>query len=277
MRALIFVDNRLASRIALRYACRLANMSDMDLQSIYIEEPELGDSPPGTGWVKSTWEKGLLVSAGAEISQLIHQEKSKCPTLRKPKMCVGDRETEILRELDESPYDLFIEGTLYSFNPAGFLEKFGTRLYRELSCPILVVKNMVDIKKAVLLIEDTTDLWSLIPLFFKIFGKTQLKLDIFHVKLQKPGRLRFKESGEGLKTSDAKETDEIIHSAEKMLAETGWSAQETRVIRDAPAGIAESLQDYSLVVSCLSRQTAPKSLMLEVLSRVPSAVLLCWQ
>ena len=67
IRALIFVDNRLASSIALRYACRLANVSGMDLQTIYIEEPEHEDRPPGTGWVKSTWEKGLLVSAGAEI------------------------------------------------------------------------------------------------------------------------------------------------------------------------------------------------------------------
>ena len=277
IRALIFVDKRLASRIALRYACRLAKQTGMDLQTIHIEDTEHGDTPPGTGWVKSTWEKGLLVSAGAEISQLINELKPTCPTLRKPKMCVGARETEILRELEHTPYDLFIEGGLFSFNKSGFLGRFGTKLYREISCPILVVKNVGDIKKAVILIEDTTDLWSLIPRFFRTLEGADLELDILHVKLQKPGRLSFKEGAEAMKTSSVEDVDKIIISAKQMLGETGWSPQKTRVIRDAPAGIVDSLQEYGLVVSCLSRQTARKSSMLELLSHVPSAVLVCWQ
>jgi len=277
IRALILVNNRLASSIALRYACRLANVSDMDLQTIYIEEPEHEDRPPGTGWVKSTWEKGLLVSAGAEISQLIDEEKPTCPTLRKPKMCVGDREAEILREIDEGSYDLFIEGSLYSFNQTNFMKKFGTKLYREVSCPILVVKNMVDIKQAVILIEDTTDLWSLIPQFFKIFEKANLKFDILHVKLQKPGRLSFKEGDKGTKAPEVKEADDITISAKKMLAEAGLSPQKTRMIREVPARIADSLKEYGLVVACLPRQTDRKNSMLELLSGVPSAVLVLWQ
>ncbi len=275
--ALISVDNRLASSIALRYACRLANQTGMNLQTIYIEEPEHEDRPPGTGWVKSTWEKGLLVSAGAEISQLIDEEKRTCPTLRKPKMFVGEREMEILRELDEGSYDLFIEGALYSFNPSNFRAKFESRLYVEASCPILMVKNLVELRKAAILLEDTTDLWSLIPRFFKTFEGAELTFDILHVKLQKPGRLSFREGKDGMNASDSREADQCIVSARKMLAEAGWSPREARAIRGVPAEIADSLEPYSLVFACLPRQTDGKDSMLELLSRVPSAVLVCRQ
>jgi hypothetical protein len=277
IRALILVDNRLASSIALRYACRLANQTDMDLQTIYIEESEQEERPPGTGWVKRTWEKGLLVSAGAEISQLIDEEKATCPTLRKPKMLVGRREMEILRELDEGSFDLFIEGVLYTFNPAHFRAKFQTRLYGEVPCPILMVKNLVDLKKGVILLEDNTDLWSLIPSLFKTLEGTDLKFDLLHVKLTKPGRLSFREGERALESVDAGETDERIASARKMLAEAGWSPQGTKVLRGVPTEIADCLEDYGLVVACLPRQTHGKNATLELLSRVPSAVLVCWQ
>jgi hypothetical protein len=277
IRALIPVDNRLASGIALRYACRLANRTGMDLQAIYIEEPEHEDRPPGTGWVKRTWEKGLLVSAGAEISQLIDEEKPSCPMLRKPKMFVGDREAEILRELDEGAYDLFIEGALYAFNASNFLAKFSSGLYEEASCPILVVKNLVELKKAAVLLEDTTDLWSLIPSFFKTLEGADLEFDLVHVKPRKPGRLTFREGKGGVESAEAGEADERIASARKMLAEAGWSPRRTRVVRGVPTGIADSLKDYGLVAASLPRQTDGKSVMLELLSRVPSAVLVCRQ
>jgi hypothetical protein len=277
IRALISVDNRLASSIALRYACRLANQTGMDLQSIHIEEPEHGDRPPGTGWVKRTWEKGLLVSAGAEISQLIDEEKPTCPTLRKPKMFVGDRETKILRELDEGSYDLFIEGALYAFNPENFRTRFETRLYGEVPCPILMVKNLVELKKAAIFLEDDTDLWSLIPRFFKILEGADLELDTLHVKLKKPGRLSFREGEGDMESSDAGEVDEISASAGKMLAEAGWSPRGTKVIRGVPSGITDCLEDYSLLAACLPRQTDREKPMLELLSRVPSALLVCRQ
>ncbi len=277
IRALILVDNRLASGIALRYACRLANQTGMDLQTIYIEEAEREVRPPGTGWVKRTWEKGLLVSAGAEISRLIDEEKPTCPTLRKAKMVVGDRQMEILRELDEGSYDLFIEGTLYAFNPSNFQVNLEARLSGGFPCPILMVKNFVELKKAALLLEDTTDLWSLVPSFFKTLEGAHLEFDLLHVKFTKPGRLSFREDEGGVEAADGGEIDERIASARKMLAEAGWSPQGTGVLRGVPVGVADDLQDYSLVVACLPRQTAGKNAMLELLSRVPSAVLVCRQ
>lgn len=277
IKALVSLDADLASSIALRYACQMANTVPMDIKTIHVEEADAEGNPPGTGWVRRTWEKGLLGTAEAELSQLLNAERPTCPTLGTPKMKVGDRDQEILSELEAETYDLLVEGVLYSFKTVNFEKKIRSKLYQKVTCPILLVKNLVALRKAALLVEDHTDLWSLIPTFFKILEGSGLKFDLVHVKLHKPGRLSFNKETEDKEPSIENETDEAIAAAGEMLAQAGWIPEKTRVIRDIPTMIANSLQDFGLVVSCLPRHVSKKNLMLELLSRIPSAVLLCWQ
>jgi len=277
IKALVSLNADLASSIALRYTCQMANMIEMDIKTIHVEEADAEGNPPGTGWVRRTWEKGLLGTAEAEISRLINAERSSCPTLSSPKMTVGDREAEILRELEEESYNILVEGILLSFDASHFETRMRSKLYKKMPCPLLLVKNLVSLNKIALLVEDHTDLSALVPTFSKLFEESSVEYDLLRVILQKPGRLSFKKDARDAAEPVSRETDELLTSANNMLAEAGRSPLEVKTLRDIPARIADSLQDYGLVVSCVPRQMARKSPMLEVLSRVPSAVLLCWQ
>jgi len=104
LRTLVYLDADLASSIALRYACQLTRVVDMKLHTFHVEEPDHDGHAPGTGWVRRTWESMVLKTGEFEIAQLIKAEKASCPKLDTPKMLIGDRENEILREEFEFTY-----------------------------------------------------------------------------------------------------------------------------------------------------------------------------
>lgn len=277
IKTLVSLNADLASSIVLRYVCRMANVVDMTIETIHVEEADSKGNPPGTGWVRKTWEKGLMGTAEVEISQLINAERTSCPNFAAPRMMVGDPETEILREVEESSCDLLAEGILLSFNTFNFESKMRSNLYRKITCPLLLVKNLIGLKKIALLVEDHTDLRILVSSFFKLFKGAELEYDLLRVFLQKPGRLSFKKNAYDTLEPVSTDTDEMLMNAGNMLSEAGWPPRKVRMIRNVPVKIADSLQEYSLVVSCVPRQMARKSPILELLSRVHSAVLLCWQ
>ena len=130
LRTLVYLDADLASSIALRYTCQLAQLVDMKLHSVHVEEPDQDGHAPGTGWVRRTWESTMLKTGEFEIAQLINAEKSSCPKLGAPKMIVGDRESEILREIQRESYDLFVEGLLHSFTTKKLFDKINSKLYK---------------------------------------------------------------------------------------------------------------------------------------------------
>ena len=59
LRALVALESDLASSIALRYACQMANIVGMALQTIHVEDADAEGHAPGTGWVRRSWEKAL--------------------------------------------------------------------------------------------------------------------------------------------------------------------------------------------------------------------------
>ena len=69
IKTLVSLNADLASSIAFQYSCRLKQFVDMNLRVIHVEEVE--GHPPGSGWVRSTWERGLIHTAREEISQLM--------------------------------------------------------------------------------------------------------------------------------------------------------------------------------------------------------------
>ena len=107
---------RFAEAEVIIIACRLMELTDMRLQSIHVEEVHKDGYPPGSGWVSSTWERGLLETAQDEISQLINADKIGCRRPDTPIMRIGDREDELLKEVEANPYDLLVEGVLNSFD-----------------------------------------------------------------------------------------------------------------------------------------------------------------
>jgi len=264
LKALVSLDADLASSIALRYACQMANMVEMELQAIHVEEPGAEGPPPGTGWVGRTWEKALLETSEDEILQLILAEKSSGMPLAATKMCLGDREEKILNELKEKSYDLFIEGTLYSFSSASFYKKIRSPLYRNASCPIILVKNFMSLTRIALLFGFGVDHSSVVESFLRIFEKADVDVDLLYGELRQGGGTPLGE----------KDPDETLSKARKLLVEGGRTWKECRVIQVSPETVGDFFKHYGLVVSSVQHAMNRESPLTELLDRVPSPILL---
>jgi nucleotide-binding universal stress UspA family protein len=268
LRTLVYLDADLASSIALRYTCQLTQLVDMKLHSVHVEEPDQDGHAPGTGWVRRTWESTMLKTGEFEIAQLINAEKSSCPKLGAPKMLVGDRESEVLREIQRESYDLFVEGSLQSFSAKKLYDKIHSRLYRLIPCPVLIVKNLVDIEKISLVARSEIESKKLVSMFLKMFKGAKIQLDLIYCEFKDPGQLSVEAK---------KETIGTLSDAEEMLAENQWPAENCLTIQGAPEEIGDALRDYGLVVSPLHHTISKKSNWFQLLSYIPSPILICWQ
>ena len=267
IKTLVSLDADLASSIALRYACQLANIIEMDLNTMHVREADHQGSPPGSGWVRRTWENALLKSGEAEIGQLIQAEKLSYPALRAPKMVVGDRENEILKELQKEAYGLFIEGALHTFTTTNFYNKIRSKLYRHMPSPVIMVKNLVKLEKMVIVFTEEVESKRLVEKFLKIFKKAHIGLDLMHYQ--------FAEFPEPV-LHDNQDSESMLYNAKEMLMEAGWPPEQTRSFQGLPEQMGELLRDYGLVISPFRRTLTKNSLLLELLSRIPSPILLCW-
>jgi nucleotide-binding universal stress UspA family protein len=268
LRTLVYIDADLASSIALRYACQLTQLIDMKLHTIHVEEPDYDGRAPGTGWVRRTWESAMLKTGEFEIAQLIKAEKSSCPMIGSPKMLVGNRENEILHEIQRESYDLFVEGSLHSFTAKKFFDKIHSRLYRHISCPVIVVKNLVNLEKIALIVRDNVEFKKLVSMFLKIFSGARLNLDLIYCEFQEPGKL----SSTGMANANG-----ALNAVEKNLMEHNCPPQDCRKIQGAPEEIGDMLRDYGMVVSPLNHSISKKSTWFQLLNHIPSPILIFWQ
>ena len=191
--ALVSLNADLASSIAFRYACRLMEYLDMRLQPIHVEEVDKGSFPPGSGWVRSTWEKGLLETAREEIAQLINAEKADCPSLDSTIVEMGEYDEALLHEIEDKSYDLLVEGVLTSFHAQQFHKRIRSKLYRFSPSPIIMVKNLVRPEPVVLLLGEEADVAPLISTFLKLFTKPKARVDLVHLAFKKAGQTEFRE------------------------------------------------------------------------------------
>jgi len=268
LRTLVYLNADLASSIALRYACQLTHVIKMNLHTVHVEEPDHDGYAPGTGWVRRTWEDAMLKTGEFEIAQLIKAEKSSCPRLGPTKMLVGDRENEILREIQRESYDLFVEGSLHSFTPKKLYDKIHSRLYRHIPCPVMVVKNLVNLEKIALIVREEVEYKKSVSMFLKIFSGAKLNLDLIYCKFQEPGELSFK---------GQKDANGILNAIKKNLIEQDWNPGDCRTIQGAPEEIGDALRDYGLVASPLHHSISKKSPMFQLLNHIPSPILILWQ
>lgn len=274
--ALVSLNADLASSIAFRYACRLMEHIDMRLQAIHVEEVGKESFPPGSGWVRHTWEKGLSQTAMEEIAQLMNAEKGACPTLPAPTVRIGEYDDELLHEISEKAYDLLIEGALNSFHAQPLQKKIRSKLYKYAPCPILLVKNLVQPGRVALLLSDETDVRPLVSTFLKLFGAPRASVDLVHYTFKKPGKPELlKKVSEDGPVEDEKAAYNVLASAKTLLAEKEWRPEGAWIIRDTAEKIGEFLSDYGLIGACLPRGVHKDSAMLNLLGRIPSAALLC--
>ena len=268
LRMLVNLDADLASSIALRYACQLTQIIDIKLHCVHVEEPDHDTHAPGTGWVRRTWENTVLKTGEFEIAQLIKAEKSSCPVLGAPKMLVGDRENEILREIQRESYDLFVEGSLHSFSAKKLYDKLHSRLYRLIPCPVIIVKNLVNVEKVALIVRSEIESKKLVSMFLKIFKDSKLELDLIFCEFQESGQQSINAN---------KDINETLNAAKEMLVENQRPPEKCFTIQGAPEEIGDTLRDYGLIACPIHHTISKKSTWFQLLGHIPSPILICWQ
>ena len=71
------------------------------------------------------------------------------------------------------------------------------------------------------------------------------------------------------------DTYKILKTAKKLLVDGGLNPTETWALQDTVEKINEFLSNYGLVGACIPGNIHRDSQMLDLLSRIPSATLLC--
>lgn len=264
---LVSVSVDLASSIAIRYAGQLGKLIEIALQPIHIKEPEQKGNLFGTGWVRHTWEHALAEKGQEEISLLIKTEKPYCPALAAPRVVVGERENEILRELQTGSYDLFMEGFLTSFDEGDFKRLVGSKLYQNVPCPIIVVKNLVPLDRIVLLTYNGVDPSRLVEQISGIFREAKLPVDVIHCVPEK-GRDKIQVREQG---NQEKELENVVDA----LKARNWESEKSEVITGRPRDIAEYLSKYGLVACVIRDGLDRKSPVYTVLAHTPSPIFIC--
>jgi len=263
IKVLVPVEADLASSIALRYSCQIANLIETEILTINVRTSSSEEYPVGTGWVRHTWEKTMLREAEDDIGQLIRAERAHCPTLGEPMVVLGDRDDEILNEIRSGSYDLFLEGTIPTFSSSYFTKRLQSDLYQSMPCPFIMVKNLMPLSRALLILSDGVDVPRLIQTFTYTFKNASLPFDLFY--------LQFKEKKNGHSER------EKLKAATDLLQEQGWVAEKTEAMYGQPRELAESLEGYGLLATVLGRSLKKKDPLQEFLVATLAPILLFWQ
>ena len=139
---LIEVQDDLASRIALKYACQLEKSIPFTLQALHVPDLEKYGGAPGSGWVRNKWEDVVVDDSAEKIARMVRREFPACYHTSDPKIVSGEREHVIFKELSRFNYDFFIQGLLHSFEPDRFFQELDSHVFKRLPCPVLMVKNL---------------------------------------------------------------------------------------------------------------------------------------
>jgi hypothetical protein len=259
---LIALQTDLASNIALHYAGHLEKAVPCKMQAIHIPHLETPNHSPGGGWVHQAWEEAVLQKSRQQISQLIRGEAFQGARVGRPKIVPGERDLVILDEIVKNKYDLLIEGLLHAFEPDRFFKKLGSELYRNLPCPVLMVKNLMDLKRGVQIVASPARLSSVMAWFFKLFSDLPVAPDILVCIFENtPDEIVVLEND-----------PQIIADAENQCSKHGKTPGSITTVKGSASKMAARVRDHALVVSPLPNGN---SAMAQLLSRSPCPTLFC--
>ncbi len=266
MNVLLLIENNLASSIALRYLCRQSQKNPMFIQPFHIEEPSQRHYPLGAGWVRKTWEKTLVDATKNEIELFIQAEAENCRGLSRVKIAVGDREKEILKELQGGFYDIFAMGLLSSFDSSTFYEILRGSFLKKITCPLLLVKNITPSDNILLLIDKQMDIERLIPFYLKLYRDIPAQVSLVLYTFSEGEKVEIEE-----KTSSTQ-----LNRAKSLLTSQNISIKDIQEIKGRPEKVAQRLKGRGLVVSMFNKKGRKRPLT-DVLASTPAPVLIFWE
>ncbi len=260
IKTLVSIDADLASSIALRYTCQLAKTTEVDIQTIHIQEASATGLAMGSGWARRTWEKEMVEEGKKEISSLLVAESSFCPVLKEPLVLAGDHDKEILKELERGQYDLYVEGGSALFTPKTLAKRVESRIYQQASCPVLLVPNLLPLSDVLCIIRDDAGCRRVFSSLQRLFPTTGLQVDISLSSLRPQDAASFQED-----------------TARKMAAEYGWTIRSTRDFHGQAESLVGAMKNYGLMVVAMDRPIKARNPLVEILGQLSLPTLFCWR
>jgi hypothetical protein len=178
VKTLVAIEVDLASSFAIRYACQLGNLIQMEIHPIYVKFPSPEIPMPGVGWVRHTWEREVVEMGREEIQEVLASEMATCPRLMEPRVIYGDREIELLHVMEREPFDLYIEGAPYPFTPATIYKRLHSKSYQRMSCPLIWLRGIRKIDRVVALFSDPANTGALVESLARLFGGSPIPLNL---------------------------------------------------------------------------------------------------
>ncbi len=257
IKTLVAIEVDLASSLAIRYACQLGHLIDVDLHPVYVKEPPPEVPATGTGWVRHTWEREILAMGKEEIREMLEGELESCPQLQEPRVIYGDREYELLKIMEHEPFDLYVEGAPYPFTAANIQRRLNAKFYQRVATPLIWLRVLRKISQVLVPCFDASGTRSAIRALEKIWaGCAAVPL---HFCLS-PG------AGETVK-------QEVLEGQERLKAAGCQTARREDLLMLGGGPAPEAMKDYGLVVVALERAVKKDSSRLQWLSQVKAPLM----
>ncbi|MCF8106029.1 MAG: hypothetical protein K9K64_11135 [Desulfohalobiaceae bacterium] len=265
IRTLVSINPDLASVIAMNYACRLSRIIEMGVQPLYVKEPESELEVPGVGWVQHTWEGSLLSKEQEAVDHLVESERANCRILSRPMVLLGGRDDQILYTLQDGAYDLFVEGCVSCFEKSEFMRRINSRLYRNLPCPVIIARNLVELRKILVVFDDQVGIEKIAPAVSRLFKGTGVGFDLLYCK--------FSDRGSPVEPID--EAEGMFREADAILQRHGLTPENRIALGGGVDNLVRQIDEYSLIAIGLPNSRTRDEGLLEMLSDVASPILLC--
>ena len=265
IRTLVSVRPDLASVIAVNYACHLSRSIPMGIQPVFVKEPEPEQDVPGVGWVRRTWEDSVLSIEHEAVNRLIEAEKVNCPALIRPMIFMGKWEEIILSCLLEGTYDLFVEGSVASFEKSAIIRQINSPLYRSIPCPVIIARNIIKLHKVLLVFNQEIGIGKVVPAMNNLFRGTKLHFDLMYCNI-----LDRERPVEPIEAS----TD-LFQVATATLQSASLTPEKTIALQGGPENLARQIEEYSLIAISLPSDQTIDERFFEMLGDVSSPILLC--
>ena len=263
LKAAISVEADLASRIAIRYVCELGRHIDMTFSTLHALEPGEQGRAIATGWVRQTWQHAVVQDTMSQVTRLVRSERGGCRLLGNPIFLPPgqDRDDRITDHLASGRYDLFVEGILHGFEPAQFMERIDSRLYRHSPCPILLAKNVPPWSKGVLWVSDGRMTEQMMAAFLRIFPIQSMELALLTCHFD----------GNRAAAAGGSAPAGGVGPAVALFESEGGSLKSNSTAEGSPSAMAALVRDHFLIVSAVPPASSP---LAQLLAKSPCSLLL---
>ena len=258
IKTLVSIEVDLAASRAIRFACQLGNFIPMEIHPVYIKEAPPRNLTIGSGWARRHWEKELVQEGKAEISELITSEIDYCPVLQDSRVVYGDRDSEILKILENEPFDLYVEGAHFPWNTVSLYQRISSSFFQRAHMPIALAPALRKIYKLLVLCLEPRGTQVLSQGLARLWSGSSIPVSL------------------AIPAGKEKELRSGVDQARQELTAAGCQAEVLEGFPDyAKAPGDKFLRDYGVTALALPRDLKKDSLLFNwlVQARVPAIIM----